>query len=152
MVAVHDYDPYNYTLSDPLVRQWGHTADPNLRCSNTDEQNVVYVFEQLKAAYIDKGIPVYLGEMGCSRHQKDDLPYEKYYMEYFCKAAADRKLPMYVWDNGAYGVGAEKHGYIDHGTGEFFDDTAKELVGLVIKAVTTKDPAYTLDSVYNSAP
>jgi aryl-phospho-beta-D-glucosidase BglC (GH1 family) len=26
MVAVHDYDPYEYTLRDPLVRQWGHTA------------------------------------------------------------------------------------------------------------------------------
>ncbi len=152
MVAVHDYDPYNYTLNNPLVRQWGHTADPTLRCSNTDEANVVAVFDQLKAAYLDKGIPVYLGEMGCSRHSETDFPYQLYYMEYFCKAAADRMLPMYLWDNGAVGVGSEKHGYIDHGTGAFVNESAKTIIGLMVKAVTTKDPAYTLQSVYDAAP
>ncbi|MCR5709126.1 MAG: cellulase family glycosylhydrolase [Bacteroidales bacterium] len=152
IVAVHDYDPYNYTLNNPLVRQWGHTADADKRCDAKDEENVVAVFEQLKAAYIDKGIPVYLGEMGCSRHSDEDYPYQKYYMEYFCKAAADRQLPMYVWDNGAKGVGSEKHGYIDHGTGAFVDAKAEELIGIMVKAVTTKDAAYTLQSVYDSAP
>ena len=152
MVAVHDYDPYKYTIDNPLVRQWGHTADPTLRCSNYDEEGVVSVFDNLKAAYVEKNIPVYLGEMGCSRHTDEDFPYQKYYMEYFCKAAADRLLPMYVWDNGAKGVGTERHSYIDHGTGKFYDEKAQTLVGLMVKAVTTKDPAYTLESVYNSAP
>lgn len=152
MVAVHDYDPYEYTLNDPLKAQWGHTADPTKRCSDRDEENVVAVFDNLKAAYIDNDIPVYLGEMGCSRHNAADLPYQYYYLEYFCKAAADRGLPGYLWDNGASGTGAEKHGYIDHGTGALFDDYAKECVGRIVKAVTTTDPAYTLESVYNSAP
>ena len=152
IVAVHDYDPYNYTLNDPLVRQWGHTADPALRISNNDEKNVVDVFDQLKAAYLDKGIPVYLGEMGCSRHEAVDFPYQKYYMEYFCKAAADRLLPMCLWDNGNKGVGSETHAYLDHATGQFVDDDAKTLVGLMMKAVTTKDASYTLQSVYDAAP
>ena len=152
MVAVHDYDPYNYTLNDPLVRQWGHTASPSLRVSNDDEGAVVAVFDQLKSAYLDKGIPVYLGEMGCSRHTAEDFPYQKYYMEYFCKAAADRLLPMYLWDNGAKGVGSERHAYIDHGTGQFADENARTLVGLMVKAVTTKDASYTLQSVYDAAP
>ena len=152
MVAVHDYDPYNYTLNDPLVRQWGHTADKDKRCSDYDEEGVVAVFENLKAAYLDKGIPVYLGEMGCSRHAEEDFPYQKYYMEYFCKAAGDRLLPMFLWDNGAKGVGPEKHGYIDHGTGKVVDEKAETLIGLMVKAVTEKDPAYTLESVYQAAP
>lgn len=152
MVAVHDYDPYNYTLNTPLVRQWGHTADKDKRCSDADEEGVVAVFDNLKKAYLDKNIPVYLGEMGCSRHADEDFVYQQYYMEYFCKAAADRLLPMYVWDNGALGVGPEKHGYIDHGTGAFVDDKAKTLIGIMVKAVTTKDPAYTLQSVYDAAP
>ena len=152
MVAVHDYDPYDYTLASPLKSQWGHTADPAKRCSDKDEENIVWTFDQLKQTYIDKGIPVYLGEMGCSRHAKEDLPFQEYYMEYFCKAAADRGLPMYLWDNGAKGSGSETHGYIDHGTGAFLDEEAKVLVGLMVKAITTKDPAYTLESVYNSAP
>ena len=152
MVAVHDYDPYNYTLNTPLVRQWGHTADKDKRCSDYDEEGVVAVFDNLKKAYLDKNIPVYLGEMGCSRHADEDFAYQQYYMEYFCKAAADRLLPMYLWDNGATGVGPEKHGYFDHGTGAFVDAKAENLIGIMVKAVTTKDPNYTLESVYDSAP
>ena len=152
MVAVHDYDPFNYTLNTPLVRQWGHTADKDKRCSDADEEGVVAVFDNLKKAYLDKNIPVYLGEMGCSRHADEDFAYQQYYMEYFCKAAADRLLPMYLWDNGATGVGPEKHGYFDHGTGAFVDAKAENLIGIMVKAVTTKDPAYTLESVYDSAP
>ncbi|MBR5019301.1 MAG: cellulase family glycosylhydrolase [Bacteroidales bacterium] len=152
IVAVHDYDPYQYTLNDPLVAQWGHTADPAKRCSDKDEANLVWTFDQLKSTYVDKGIPVYLGEMGCSRHGEADFPYQKYYMEYFCKAAADRMLPMYVWDNGAVGTGAEKHCYIDHATGKYIDEKAQTIIGLMLKAVTTTDPAYTLQSVYDSAP
>ena len=152
MVAVHDYDPYDYTLKDPLIRQWGHTAAADKRLSGDNEKAVVDVFDNLKAAYLDQGIPVYLGEMGCSRHAAEDLPYQRYYMEYFCKAAADHLLPMYLWDNGAKGTGSERHAYIDHGTGQFADDEARTLVGLMVKAVTTKDPAYTLQSVYDAAP
>ena len=59
---------------------------------------------------------------------------------------------MLLWDNGAKGTGPEKHAYIDHGTGSFTDNTAKELVGIMVRAITTKDASYTLDSVYNSAP
>lgn len=152
LVAMHDYDPYDYTLKDPLVRRFGHTAAPSLRISGDNEAGLRSTFSQIKAKYIDENIPVYLGEMGCSRHQADDLPFQKYYLEYFCKAAADAGLPMLIWDNGARGTGPEKHAYIDHGTGAFVDDTAKELIQLMIKAVTTTDPAYTLESVYNSAP
>lgn len=152
MVAVHDYDPYDYTLKDPLIRQWGHTATSSLRPGGDNEKAVVNVFDNLKTAYLDKGIPVYVGEMGCSRHEAADFPYQKYYMEYFCKAAADRLLPMYLWDNGAKGTGSEKHAYIDHGTGQFAGEDARTLVELMVKAVTTKDPSYTLQSVYDAAP
>ena len=152
MVGVHDYDPYYYTINEELTPQWGHTADPAKRCSDRDEENVVAVFDQLKEAYLDKDIPVYIGEMGCSRHNAADLPYQYYYFEYFCKAAADRGLPGFLWDNGASGAGSEKHGYIDHGTGVMFDDYARECIGRIVKAATTTDPDYTLESVYNSAP
>ena len=152
MVAVHDYDPYNYTLNTPLVRRFGHTAERSLRCDEDDEAGLRWTFDQLKNTYVDKDIPVYLGEMGCSRHNDEDFPFQKYYIEYFCKAAADRLLPMYLWDNGATGAGPEKHGYIDHGTGAFIDAKAQEIIALIVKAATTKDPEYTLESVYNSAP
>ena len=152
LVGVHDYDPYNFTLNDPLVEQWGHTADPAKRCSDKDEANVVATFDQIKAAYIDKGIPVYIGEMGCSYHSGDNYLFMKYYLEYFCKAGADRGLPMFLWDNGAKGDGSECHSYIDHGTGAYQNDKAKELIDLMVRAHNDTDPAYTLDSVWDRAP
>ena len=152
MVAVHDYDPYEYTIKDPMLPRFGHTAAADTRPSGDNEAGLVWTFSKLKETYVDKDIPLYLGEFGCSRHNTADLPYQKYYMEYFCKAAADCKFPMLLWDNGATGTGPEHHPYIDHGTGKFVDETAKELVEIIIKAVTDTDPAYTLESVYNSAP
>ena len=152
LVAVHDYDPYEYTIKDPMLPRFGHTAESGTRPNGDNEAGLRYTFGKLKETYVDKGIPMYLGEFGCSRHNTADLPYQKYYMEYFCKAAADSGFPMLLWDNGATGTGPEHHPYIDHGTGKFVDQTAKELVEIMVKAVTSTDPAYTLESVYNSAP
>ena len=153
IVAVHDYDPYEYTLKDPMLPRFGHTAETGKRPSGDNEAGLRWTFDQLKEAYTDKGMPLYLGEFGCSRHNPDDMPYQKYYMEYFCKAAADHLFPMLLWDNGGeVKPGPEHHLYIDHGTGKFIDETAKELVEIIVKAVTNTDPAYTLQSVYDSAP
>ena len=153
MVAVHDYDPYEYTIKDPMLPRFGHTAETSKRPSGDNEAGLRWTFDQLKQAYTDKGLPVYLGEFGCSRHNPDDIPYQKYYMEYFCKAAADHLFPMLLWDNGGeVKPGPEHHLYINHATGKIIDDTAKELLEVIIKAVTNTDPAYTLESVYNSAP
>ena len=152
VVAFHDYDPYNYTLSNPLVEQWGHTADPSKRCSDNDEQNIIDTFELFKTTYPDKGIPVYIGEMGCSMHSAEDFAFQKYYIEYFCKAAADRQFPMIVWDNANPGTGSECHAYLDHGTGDFASEDARTLVELMTKAVYNHDPDYTLQTVWDSAP
>jgi len=152
MVAFHDYDPYEYTIKDPMLPRFGHTADASQRPAGDNEAGLLWTFGQLKEAYIDKDIPLYMGEFGCSRHNTEDLPFQKYYMEYFCKAAADHRIPMLLWDNGAAGTGPEHHPYIDHGSGQFVDDTAKELVDIIVKAATDTDPAYTLQSVYDSAP
>ena len=152
IVGVHDYDPYNYTLANPLTEQWGHTADKSKRCSDTDEANVTAVFDNLVETYLSKGIPVYIGEMGCSFHRGDDFKYQKYYIEYFCKAAADRMLPMFVWDNGVAGEGPECHGYMNHGDGSYMSDRAREIVETMVKAVNCDDEDYTLQSVFDSAP
>lgn len=152
IVGFHDYDPYDYTLKNPLVKQWGHTAEAAKRCSDTDEQNLVRTFDLFRKTYAEKGIPIYIGEMGCSMHPGDDFKYQKYYIEYFCKAAADRGIPMFLWDNGAKGTGPECHAYLNHGTGAYQSDNARELVELMIKAVTESSPEYTLESVWDSAP
>ncbi len=157
MVAVHDYDPYDYTLNKDdkgncLYNQWGHTAQAG-KAPSDKEESLVKTFEDLKAAFPDKGMPLYLGEMGCSNRSGEmAIAFQKYYLEYFCKALADRKIPFFLWDNGAAGSGPETMGYINHATGAFVSETTKMLVETMVKAVTTTDPSYTLQSVYNTAP
>ena len=67
------------------------------------------------------------------------------------QAARTYGLPAFLWDNGNEGSGREKHGYIHHGTGNYVG-SSKEPVDVMVKAMTSDDPSYTLQSVYDNAP
>lgn len=159
MLDVHFYDPDAFTLGrdDTLpYSDWGHTGDLNRKYRKYDEDYVVETFRMLYNNYITKNIPVYIGEMGCSRRDKRNDPrgwaFSLYYMEYVTKAARTYCLPAILWDCGGRGVpGPEHHYYIRHDTGEYYPD-AKEAVDAVLRGWFTEDPEYTLESVYNSAP
>lgn len=163
MLAVHYYDPSDYTLGktgsdgrDYLpYTDWGHTGAPGYKHAKYDEDYVKEVFSMLYENYIAKNIPVYIGEIGCSRRDKKDArawAFSLYYMEYVAKAARTYCLPAVLWDCGGKGVpGPEHHYYFRHDTGEYYPD-AKEAVDAVLKGWFNNDPSYTLQSVYDSAP
>ena len=109
--------------------------------------------KKMKDAFVDKGIPVYFGEMGCSeRDNETDEVYRRYYLHYFAKAARTYGFAAMVWDNGAEGGGREHHAYINHGTGEYPSDNAKAAVEAMINGYFCDDPDFTLDYVYEHAP
>ena len=61
-------------------------------------------------------------------------------------------LGAYAWDAGGRdNPGQEKHPYINHTTGEFMT-LGREPIETVVKAWTTNDATYTLQSVYDRAP
>ena len=162
MLSVHFYDPSSYTLGktgsdgkDYLpYTDWGHTGAANRKASKGEEY-VREIFEMLHDTYIAKNIPVYVGEIGCSRRDKQDArawAFSLYYMEYVAKAARTYCLPAVLWDCGGRGVpGPEHHYYFRHDTGEYYPD-AKEAIDVVVRGWTSNDASYTLESVYNSAP
>ncbi len=163
MVSVHYYDPSDYTLgkegaggkSHLPYTDWGHTGAPGYKHAKYDEDYVQEIFGMLYEKYIAKNIPVYIGEIGCSRRDKKDArawAFSLYYMEYIAKAARTYCLPAVLWDCGGKGVpGPEHHYYFRHDTGEYYPD-AKEAVDALLKGWFNDDPAYTLQSVYDSAP
>ena len=154
MVSVHFYDPSAYTIGSEQYSDWGHTGASDKKADGGDEDHVQSTFNKLCRNYVNKGIPVYVGEYGCSMRSKSDTrawAFYKYYMEYVSKAAKTYGLPAFLWDNGASGSGQELHGYINHGTGAYIGNS-KEIVDLIVKAATNSDESYTLESVYNSAP
>lgn len=154
ILAVHFYDPYEYTIGQDQYPEWGHTGKTGKKASWGDESNVRKVLGRLSQDYVQKGIPVYIGEFGCSMRDRTDTrawAFYKYYLEYVVKAARTYNLPCFLWDNGVVGYGADLHGYINHGTGAYINGS-QELVQTMVKAWTTTDASYTLQSVYDSAP
>jgi len=153
-VSVHFYDPSDYTIGDAQYSDWGHTGAEGKKAAGSDEDHVKSVFGKLNSTYVAKGIPVYIGEFGCSMRSKSDTrawAFYKYYMEYVVKAAKTYNLPCFLWDNGVSGSGKEKHGYINHGNGNYVGNS-KEILDIISNAWSNDSDTYTLDYVYSKAP
>ena len=153
MLAFHCYDPYDYTIGDKQLPNWGHTGTSYPK----GEEEIKALFNSIYTNYIAKNIPIYMGEFGCSFRNKSDAKawaYFKYYLEYVVKAAKVFGISAFLWDNGntenGVGYGKECHCYINHGTGEYMTN-GKEPIEAMIKAWYTIDASYTLQSVYDSA-
>ena len=150
MLAFHCYDPYNFTIGDAQTEDWGHTGSS----FKNGESEINSLFYSIFKDYVAKDIPVYMGEFGCSMRDKTNSKawaYYLYYLEYVVKAAKTYGFAPFLWDNGASGAGKERHGYIDHGTGNYMGN-GEEPVKAMVKAWNTDSSNYTLQSVYDSAP
>jgi len=157
IVAVHCYDPYNFTLAkedesknncDLKVKTWGHNAG-----NSYDEKNITDLLAKLNQTFIKKNIPCYLGEFGCSIHKTiQGERCRAYYLEYFCRAAHKAGLALTLWDNNVSNGGAESHGYVSHKDGSYAHTSASTLMPVMVKAATSTDPEYTLESIYEKAP
>ncbi|MBR2064331.1 MAG: cellulase family glycosylhydrolase [Bacteroidales bacterium] len=149
MMAVHCYDPYDYTL--PANKsEWGHTASSSKKVAGDNEADLRRVFEKLYNNFISKGIPVYMGEFGCvNRATAREQAFQQYYLKYYAKLAKTYCVPSIIWDNGAKGHGNERHAFIDHGTGEYCSPEAEAAIKALI---TSYDNDLTLEQVYDNAP
>lgn len=149
MLSVHSYDPYDYALS-ATKSEWGHTADMSKKVSGDNELQIRTMFEKIYVNFIEKGIPVYMGEFGCvNRATEREQAFQQYYLKYFTKAAKSYGVPCFIWDNGAKGSGNECHAFIDHATGEYSSAGAEA----AIRAMTTAYRSdYSLEDIYNQAP
>jgi endoglucanase len=112
IVSVHYYDPYLFALQGQK-NTWGKASPGNDGWGQEDF--VLTQFDKVKARYVDKGVPVIIGEYGAC-HQDGFEDYRRYYMEYVTKAAVDRGLVPIYWDNGAEGSGGEKFGLFNRST------------------------------------
>lgn len=109
ILSVHYYDPYLFALQ-AKTHTWG-AASPG-HDDWGQEDFVVGQFDKLKATYVDKGVPVLIGEYGAT--QQDGFEdYRRYYMEYVTTAAVERGLVPVYWDNGGKKSGGENFALFD---------------------------------------
>ena len=148
MVAVHCYEPYEYTLN-AKYSEWGHTGASGKK-DKSDEKTLVGEFDKIVSQWISKGIPVYIGEFGCvHRSAEREEAFRRYYLEYYTKAASDRRIPALYWDNGYSGAGQEMSGLFNRADGSYYD-TAEDAVKAMTRGYYSSD--ITLDGIYATAP
>jgi endoglucanase len=104
IMEVHYYSPYNFVLNDKSdVWQWGKTAtDPKATDTWGNEDYVDGQFAKMTALFIDKRVPVILGEY--SAGMKPRFPgmdrYRKLWDEYVTRSACSHGLIPMLWDTG----------------------------------------------------
>jgi aryl-phospho-beta-D-glucosidase BglC (GH1 family) len=113
ILAVHFYDPYLFTM-EAKIHTWGQ-ASPG-RDDWGQEDFVVKQFDKLKTKFIDRGVPIFLGEYGAV-NQEGYEDYRRYWMEYVTKVAVDRGILPVYWDNGGQGSGSDQFAMLDRNTG-----------------------------------
>lgn len=139
MAEVHFYTPYNFALMrkdeswGSQFYYWGKdfhsTTDTAHNPTWGEEATVDQLFGLMKQQFVDKGIPVILGEFGAMR--RDDLTGDvrtlhlasrAYFLKYVTQQAnADGLIPFY-WDSG--GLDNFGSGIFDRTSNTVFDQQA----------------------------
>ena len=115
MVEVHYYTPYQFCLMDKdadwgkMFYYWGKgnhsTTDANRNATWGEENDVEKFFGMMKTKFVDKGIPVIIGEYGAYKRNISS-PSDKalhdasveYYHRYVVKSACNKGIIPYLWD------------------------------------------------------
>jgi hypothetical protein len=115
MVEIHYYTPYPFCLMDKdaewgkMVYYWGkdfHSKTDLERNATWGEEELVdSLFFGLKTKFVDKGIPVILGEFGAYRRKIGDSENQtlnnnsvEYFNRYVVKQAISNGVIPYYWD------------------------------------------------------
>lgn len=139
MSEVHFYDPYDFTLQEDgsYKTQWGKQFIGGDVSSWGQESWVNESFERMKINFINKGIPVVLGEYGAVLRtslsvdlQAKHIEARNYYLNYVTKAAKDNGMIPIYWDNGF--AGDKGSALFSRNTGEQIrTDAVNALIGAI---------------------
>ena len=137
ILSVHYYDPYRFALA-AQTHTWGRASPGSEDWGQ--EPHVIAQFDKLKARFIDRGLPVLMGEYGAT-YQQGYEDYRRYYMEFVTKAAVDRDIVPVYWDNGGHHSGAENFALFNRSSAK---PTHPDLIAAIVRAATAP---YTLDDI-----
>ena len=152
MVAVHFYEPNDFALNS-IVTDWGHSGEDSKKGSVIQDENYVLAqFAKLTNFWVNKGVPVYIGETGPANMSSDrGKAFRNYYLEFLYRAAREAGLAAMYWDNGFVGDGTDKFGIFNHATGEIINGSENAINAMILGG-TCRDEGYDISVVYNKAP
>jgi aryl-phospho-beta-D-glucosidase BglC (GH1 family) len=117
IVEVHYYTPWNFCGMNgdqswgKMFYYWGKgnhsTTDASRNATWGEESDMDKYLGQMKTKFVDKGIPVIIGEYGAFRRKlsppSDQALHNasiKSYYRYFVKSATEKGIITYCWDTG----------------------------------------------------
>ena len=112
-VSIHYYTPSNFCILTEDA-DWGKAQ--STWGTKEDVKELNNNFDKVKRTFIDKGIPVIIGEYGAATKNKD-YNSVKNFVYSVCKACYDRKILPVLWDT----------------TGEFYDRSASAMKDSALK-------------------
>ena len=120
MMEVHYYTPYQFTLMDKdadwgkMFYYWGannrSTTDTERNPTWGEEADLTKLFKSMKTPFVEKGIPVILGEFGAIRRTNLTgtnltlhLASRAYYLKVVVQQAKANGMVPFYWDEGNLG-------------------------------------------------
>ena len=91
-------DDSNIIMTVHYYAPWKFSEGKETSFTDTGKTELANKFDELKARFIDKGIPVLIDEFGCV-NAADESTRAEYY-NYYVSAAKERGIKCVVWDNG----------------------------------------------------
>jgi endoglucanase len=133
IVSFHYYDPYEFGIAGSRYT-WG---------SEQDKQKVEDDFSPFKEKYIDKNVPVIIGECGAVLQlYPDDQAKETQarqsrleYVPYIYATAKKHGLVPVYWDNGSTRGSGEKFGLLNRSNGQPNSPESEAIIKSMIEAV-----------------
>lgn len=104
IVSVHAYVPYGFALG-------GDLDDNEFAADGNTTGDIKYVMDNVKKIFLDKNIPVIIGE--CGARAKDNTAARAVWAEYYIGKAKEIGVPCIIWDNGAFEGDGENFGLLD---------------------------------------
>jgi endoglucanase len=137
IVTFHYYEPFNFAHNGEV---------PGWEGINGGRINANNLFARFKRAFIDKNIPVVIGEMGPIRYKysNENTAAAKAnritWVNYVFGKAKEYGLVPIHWDNGVYRAAnaGDQFGIINRSTGQPNSDESRDLIEAMMKAVGNK--------------
>ncbi len=135
ILEVHYYDPYDFTLQTTaeFKTQWGRKFSGGDVSSFGQENWADEKFGKMKTNFVDKGIPVILGEYGptfraaLTEGKTEHIESRNNYLSYITKTAKANGIVPFYWDNGA--TGNNGSGIFNRSTGaQAYPDAVQALI------------------------
>ncbi len=129
IVETHFYDPFDFTLNlSGSCLFWGAPFPTQSACTWAYEPYVTDLFAQVRAKWVDQGIPVIVGEYGVATRPNLSLDARQYWLQTINQIAASNGLKTFYWDNGVLPSQSNGFALVDRNTGAVTDQGALDAV------------------------